>query len=84
MIVVDYSLYEWCSNTAMSEAIQSTEKPWYEAFPPARCQIPASLSSAELLHALNQGEKPGVDFILVDLRRNDHDVGSPSHAILQD
>ncbi|KAL8785799.1 MAG: hypothetical protein Q9213_003177 [Squamulea squamosa] len=30
----------------------------------------------ELLHALKQGRIPGVDFILVDLRRNDHQGGT--------
>lgn len=65
----------------MSVENATTEKPWYEAYPPAQCKIPASISSTELLHALEQGKKPGVDFILVDLRRNDHNVGSPSDTI---
>lgn len=60
----------------------STEKAWYEAYPPAQCKNPASITATELLHALKQGKKPGVDFILVDLRRNDHEVRSPIHATL--
>ncbi|KAL8773739.1 MAG: hypothetical protein Q9209_001507 [Squamulea sp. 1 TL-2023] len=60
----------------MSAENTNTEKPWYEAYPPARCETPASISSTELLHALKQGCKPGVDFILVDLRRNDHQGGT--------
>ncbi|KAI4190448.1 MAG: hypothetical protein LQ346_004918 [Caloplaca aetnensis] len=54
----------------------STEKAWYEAYPPAQCKNPASITATELLHALKQGKKPGVDFILVDLRRNDHEGGT--------
>lgn len=65
--------------TAMSVPVASTEKAWHEAYPPPQCQNPASISATELLHALQKGGKPGVDFILVDLRRNDHEVGSP-HA----
>lgn len=78
--VVDYSLSVRSQvalpPSPMSVATASTEKPWYEAYPPARCTTPGSINSTELLHALQQGRKPGVDFILVDLRRNDHDVGS--------
>lgn len=62
----------------MSVEDATTKKPWHEAYPPARCKTPASINSTELVHAFEQGRKPGMDFILVDLRRNDHDVGSPS------
>ncbi len=58
----------------MSSAVTSPEKPWHEAYPPPRCRNPASITAPELLHALKAGSKPGVDFLLVDLRRNDHEV----------
>ena len=35
---------------------------------------PPSVSRDEVLQWLVQGQKPGKDFVLVDLRRNDHKV----------
>ncbi|KAI4090243.1 MAG: hypothetical protein LQ344_004869 [Seirophora lacunosa] len=74
----------------MSVPVASTEKAWHEAYPPPQCQNPASISATELLHALQKGGKPGVDFILVDLRRNDHEGGTikgslnlPAHSLYQ-
>lgn len=52
------------------------EKPaWYEAYPEPRNQQPGAITREDLLAKLQQGQKPGVDFLLVDLRRTDHEVG---------
>ena len=47
---------------------------WHEAFPKPRTQSPAGVSRQELLQWLQDGKKPGKDFLLVDLRRTDHEV----------
>jgi len=50
------------------------EPPWYAAYPAARNKDPATISRLDLLALIKQGKKPGKDFILVDLRRTDHEV----------
>lgn len=56
----------------MSEA----EKPWHAAFPPVQCQHVPEISRMELLQMMRDGKQAGVDYLLVDLRRNDHEVQS--------
>lgn len=51
-----------------------TETPWHAAYPAPRNASPSSISCAELLQYFRDGKKAGKDFILVDLRRNDHEV----------
>ncbi|KAJ8102363.1 Rhodanese-like domain-containing protein [Lipomyces tetrasporus] len=51
------------------------ETPWYAAYPEARTAA-ASISRAGLLEWFRQGKQPGRDFLLVDLRRTDHDGGT--------
>ena len=48
--------------------------PWHAAYPSPRNKDPESISRADLLQRLQAGEKPGVAFLLVDLRRTDHEV----------
>jgi hypothetical protein len=47
--------------------------PWHEAYPNPK-NTAESISRSEVLERLNHGEQPGRDFLLVDLRRNDHEV----------
>jgi hypothetical protein len=49
---------------------------WHEAYPAPRNQSPKTvIPRQELLQWLQDGQKkPGVDFLLVDLRRTDHEV----------
>jgi arsenical-resistance protein 2 len=58
-----------------NKAASQPETPWYSAYPPART-TPASLSGSEVLQWLQDGRKPGKDFVLVDLGRNDYEVTS--------
>ncbi|KAK9342813.1 Rhodanese-like domain-containing protein [Lipomyces starkeyi] len=51
------------------------EKPWYAAYPEA-VTVPASISRQELLQWFRDGMKTGRDFVLVDLRRTDHEGGT--------
>lgn len=47
---------------------------WYDAYPKPRNHFPATVSRQNLLERLQQGGKPGIDFLLIDLRRTDHEV----------
>jgi hypothetical protein len=54
----------------------SNSAPWHAAYPSPRNKDPDSISRADLLQRLEAGQKPGVDFLLIDLRRTDHEVQS--------
>ncbi|KAL4803441.1 Rhodanese-like domain-containing protein [Aspergillus unguis] len=55
----------------------STEQPWHASFPSPRTTDPASLPAETVLRWLQEGtRKPGSDFLLIDLRRNDHEGGT--------
>ena len=47
---------------------------WYDAYPKPRNQSPTILERNELLARFQAGEKPGVEFLLIDLRRTDYEV----------
>lgn len=49
--------------------------PWHAAFPSPRTIEVDAIQRDELLARFKAGERPGKDFVLVDLRRNDHAVG---------
>ena len=55
-------------------AESSSTAPWYAAYPEPRNKDPDSISRADLLQRFQAGQKPGVDFLLIDLRRTDHEV----------
>ncbi|KAL2820879.1 Rhodanese-like domain-containing protein [Aspergillus cavernicola] len=50
--------------------------PWHASYPSPKTTNPASLPRETILHWLKQGKIPGVDFLLVDLRRTDFEGGS--------
>lgn len=52
----------------------AASKEWHEAYPNPRNQSPDAISRQALLERLRKGQKPGVDFLLVDLRKADHQV----------
>ena len=49
-----------------------SDSPWDPNYPIAKNQNPAALTRQNILDMLSAGQKPGVDFVLVDLRREDH------------
>jgi arsenical-resistance protein 2 len=52
------------------------EKPtWYGAYPSPRNKQPTAVSAQDLLARFQRGKKPGLDFLLIDLRRTDYEVG---------
>lgn len=48
------------------------EAQWYDGYPAVKSQDVPVLSRSDLLGMIKSGASPGQDFILVDLRRNDH------------
>jgi arsenical-resistance protein 2 len=52
----------------------AAETPWHAAYPAPRNKNPHSISREDLLQRLESGQKSGKDFLLVDLRRTDHEV----------
>ena len=47
---------------------------WHNAYPRPRNQSPKVVKREDLLQWLQGGQKSGLDFLLVDLRRTDHEV----------
>ena len=52
----------------------SETTPWHAAYPKPKNSNPEEINRSEVLERLRQGEQPGREFLLVDLRRNDHEV----------
>jgi arsenical-resistance protein 2 len=51
--------------------------PWYAAYPTPTNAQPRSVTREEMLKMKKASNRPtGRDFVLVDLRRNDHEVRS--------
>jgi hypothetical protein len=53
---------------------KSTEVPWHAAYPAVKTASIPTITCRELLRWYEEGKKPGLDFVLVDLRRADHEV----------
>lgn len=48
--------------------------PWEQIVPQAHCISPKSITRHEVLEMLEGDQKPGADFLLVDVRKDDHQV----------
>ena len=55
------------------------QPPWHAAYPAPRNKHPPSITTKDLLSSLKSGQKPGVDLLLIDLRRNDHEVSDETY-----
>jgi hypothetical protein len=53
---------------------KSAEVPWHAAYPAVKTASIPTITCKELLRWYEEGKKPGLDFVLVDLRRADHEV----------
>ncbi|KEQ57859.1 uncharacterized protein M437DRAFT_60783, partial [Aureobasidium melanogenum CBS 110374] len=56
------------------------EAPWHAAYPAPKSKA-VGISQFDLLVMLEEGKEPGKDFVLVDLRRNDHAGGTIAGSI---
>jgi arsenical-resistance protein 2 len=58
-----------------TDVINIPSPPWHAAYPAPKNQEPASMTRDTLLEMIkNDGRVAGRDFVLVDLRRVDHEV----------
>lgn len=48
--------------------------PWHAAYPKPSNPEPPAVTASDILRRFNEGKMPGHEYILVDLRRNDHEV----------
>lgn len=61
--------------TSTEKTAKEAQSPWYASYPAPKIEA-RGISREEVLGLLMDGEKvAGKDFVLVDLRRNDHEVG---------
>lgn len=51
--------------------------PWHAAFPAPKDVELGALSREEVLQMVKNADKGARDFVLVDVRRNDHEVSIP-------
>ena len=64
----------------MADSSNPSSTVWYTSFSAPRNTSPKHITRAELLQRLQGGQRPGVDFLLIDLRRTDHEVSTgPYH-----
>ncbi|KAK5046906.1 hypothetical protein LTR84_007260 [Exophiala bonariae] len=56
------------------------DTPWQAKFPTPRTKEPGAITRDELLARFESGEKGGQDFLLVDVRRTDHEGGTITHS----
>ncbi|TKX22862.1 rhodanese-like domain-containing protein 3 [Elsinoe australis] len=59
-----------------SSSQQNPEPAWHEAFPKPNNTSPEIITHEELLRKFEEGQRPGKDYLLVDVRRNDHEGGT--------
>lgn len=57
----------------MNDSKVAPEAPWHAAYPAPKSEA-VGISQSDLLAMFEDGKEPGKDFIVVDLRRNDHAV----------
>lgn len=64
-------------------AAQDADKasPWHVAYPTSKTAA-SSISKEEFLQLLKSGAVPGKDILLVDLRRNDHEVRGVGNPLI--
>jgi hypothetical protein len=62
---------------SLKELAKSAEVPWHAAYPAVKTASIPTITCKELLRWYEEGKKPGLDFVLVDLRRADHEVCFP-------
>jgi hypothetical protein len=72
-----YSSFRFYSMASLTASAKSAEVPWHAAYPAVKTASIPTITCKELLHWYEEGKKPGLDFVLVDLRRADHEVCFP-------
>ncbi|MCJ1248229.1 hypothetical protein MMC30_005446 [Trapelia coarctata] len=63
------------TNVPTTADVIAPETPWHAAFPPVK-GLPGHVTKEEVLSWFLRGEKSGMGFVLVDVRRMDHKGGT--------
>lgn len=83
-----FTLLPLCRNIGVSLSVKVERRmmsngsslPWEMVVPQASCSKPGSATRHEVLKLLEADQKPGTDFLLVDVRREDHQVEAAPNA----
>ena len=59
------------------------DAPWHAAYPTPKNHSPETISRQEILGLLRGAEKSQKDFVLIDLRRTDHEVAWITSLMLE-
>ncbi|KAL5610856.1 hypothetical protein FOBRF1_006973 [Fusarium oxysporum] len=65
----------------MASSESKAQPPWFEAYPAPKNLQSKTATREELRQWILDGQKPGKDFLLVDVRRDDHEGGTIRDAI---
>lgn len=77
--------YRYSHNITMSRTSPpDADSPWGPNYTIVKNQNPSAISREEVLTMLGQGQKPGKDFLLIDLRQADHIVGDPNQRAMDE
>lgn len=68
----------------MASSESKAQRPEFEAYPAPKNLQSKTVTREELRQWILDGQKPGKDFLLIDVRREDHEVigGSSWHFML--
>lgn len=79
-------VYRCSHNVAMScpSLPHDPDSPWDPNYPIANNHTPSAISRDEVLFMLRQGQTPGKDFLLVDLRQADHTVRNATLRVIDE
>ena len=66
----------------MSADAASATPPWHAAYPKPSNPAPPAVTAEEIRRRFDDGNLPGKTYVLVDLRRNDHEVSRPGSVAL--
>lgn len=58
------------------------QRPWFEAYPAPKTAKSDTVTKEELRQWILGGEKSGKDFIVVDVRREDHEVTDKAFVLV--
>ncbi|KAL2394660.1 hypothetical protein ABEF93_003340 [Exophiala dermatitidis] len=75
-ITVNIDKYRRFNESSAQTCKMAANKEWHEAYPNPRNQSPDAITREDLLERLQKDQKPGVDFLLVDLRKVDYQGGT--------
>lgn len=74
--------YKLSTMASATDAVSPAPVPWYAIYPPPKREATGVSREGVLRMLCNEENSPSKDFILVDLRRNDHEVCTWARPLL--